>query len=127
MRWGRKLSAAVQWNPERRRWSRLPLAIPAFIRGVNGRPSDFGNFPVFFLSLESLWNVWRKDELNKEGASQSSRTVNRIRQVEGREWWLWGFAVTVTPVLTVGIVSPSFPGPHLRGDRPYCFDLTAWV
>src|SRR5438309_3848556 len=37
MRWGGKLSAAVQWNPERRRWSRLPLAIPAFIRGVNGQ------------------------------------------------------------------------------------------
>src|SRR2546429_8012122 len=44
MRWGRKLSAAVQWNPERRRWSRLPLAIPAFVRGVNGQGREFLEF-----------------------------------------------------------------------------------
>src|SRR5438445_13445985 len=44
MRWGRKLSAAVQWNPERRRWLRLPLAIPAFIRGVNGQGREFLEF-----------------------------------------------------------------------------------
>src|SRR5437870_7447179 len=44
MRWGGKLSAAVQWNPERRRWSRLPLAIPAFIRGVNGQGREFLEF-----------------------------------------------------------------------------------
>src|SRR5437879_10280800 len=44
MRWGRKLSAAVQWNPERRRWSRLPLAIPAFIRGVNGQGRELLEF-----------------------------------------------------------------------------------
>src|SRR5947209_18090612 len=50
-----------------------------------------------------------------------------MRQVEGREWWLWGFAVTVTLVLTAGIVSLSFPSPHLRADGPYWFDLKEWV
>jgi PAS domain S-box-containing protein len=50
-----------------------------------------------------------------------------MRQVEGREWWLWGFAVTVTLVLTVGIVSLTFPGPHLRADSAYWFDLKEWV
>jgi PAS domain S-box-containing protein len=35
------------------------------------------------------------------------------RQVERREWWLWGFAITVTLVLTAGIVSLTFPGNQL--------------
>src|SRR5438128_9450627 len=50
-----------------------------------------------------------------------------MRQVEGREWWLWGFAVTVTLVLTAGIVSLSFPSPHPRADGAYWFDLKEWV
>src|SRR5207237_10771474 len=50
-----------------------------------------------------------------------------MRQVEGREWWLWGFAVTVTLMLTAGILSLSFSSPHLRADGPYWFDLTEWV
>ena len=35
-----------------------------------------------------------------------------MRTVERREWWLWGFAVMVTLVLTLGIVSLTFPGFH---------------
>ena len=35
--------------------------------------------------------------------------VKPMRQVEAREWWLWGFAVTVTLVLTAGIVSLTSP------------------
>jgi hypothetical protein len=35
------------------------------------------------------------------------------QQVEMREWWLWGFAITVTLVLTAGIVSLTFPDNHL--------------
>jgi len=65
--------------------------------------------------------------LNKKENSQRSATPNRMRQVEGREWWLWGFAVTVTLVLTVGIVSLTFSGPHLRTDSAYWFDLKEWV
>ena len=40
-----------------------------------------------------------------------------LRQVEGREWWLWGFAVAVTLVLTFGLLSLTFPGFHLRVDE----------
>jgi PAS domain S-box-containing protein len=36
-----------------------------------------------------------------------------MRDIESREWWLWGLAVTVTLVLTLGIVSLTFPGFHL--------------
>jgi PAS domain S-box-containing protein len=49
-----------------------------------------------------------------------------MRQVEAREWWLWGFAVTVTLVLTAGIVSLTFSGPHLLENSEW-FDLKEWV
>lgn len=47
-------------------------------------------------------------------ASQSAsprspgRTSAKIRQIEGREWWLWGFAVVVTLALTTGIAFLTF-------------------
>jgi PAS domain S-box-containing protein len=51
----------------------------------------------------------------------------RLRQVEGREWWLWGLAVTVTLILTFGILSLTFPGFHLPTDRVYVLSLKEWV
>jgi PAS domain S-box-containing protein len=54
-------------------------------------------------------------------------TAIRIRQVEGREWWLWGFAVSVTLVLTFGILSLTFPGFHLPRDDFYSLTLKEWV
>jgi diguanylate cyclase (GGDEF)-like protein/PAS domain S-box-containing protein len=49
-----------------------------------------------------------------------------MKQIEGREWWLWGFAVTVTLVLTFGIVSLTFPG-FLRTTSSEWIDLREWV
>ena len=49
-----------------------------------------------------------------------------MRQVEAREWWLWGFAVTVTLVLTAGIVSLTFAGTHILENSEW-FDLKEWV
>jgi PAS domain S-box-containing protein len=49
-----------------------------------------------------------------------------MRQVEAREWWLWGFAVTVTLVLTAGIVSLTFPGSRLLQNAEW-LDLKEWV
>ena len=46
-------------------------------------------------------------------------------QVEAREWWLWGFAITVTLVLTAGIVSLTYPGNHLLNSE--WLDLKEWV
>jgi PAS domain S-box-containing protein len=62
--------------------------------------------------------------LNNEQYKQSC--TRPIRQLEAREWWLWGFAVTVTLVLTAGIVSLTFPGNNLLGDSEW-FDLKEWV
>ncbi len=50
-----------------------------------------------------------------------------MRQIEGREWWLWGFAVAVTLALTLGIVSFTFPWFHWQSDASYWFDLSEWV
>src|SRR5207244_13521232 len=50
-----------------------------------------------------------------------------IRQVEGREWWLWGFAVTVTLALTAGIVFLSYFGEHAETTAPYWTDPREWV
>ena len=65
----------------------------------------------------------------------SSRTLSpgtkpsalRLRQVEGREWWLWGSAVAVTLVLTFGILSLTFNGFHLANDYAYSLNLKEWV
>jgi hypothetical protein len=41
MRRGRGPTAARQPDTERRRWVRLSLAIPVFVRGVNGQGREF--------------------------------------------------------------------------------------
>jgi PAS domain S-box-containing protein len=50
-----------------------------------------------------------------------------MRRIEGREWWLWGFAVAVTLALTIGIISFTFPYFHWQADATYWFDLREWV
>jgi PAS domain S-box-containing protein len=50
-----------------------------------------------------------------------------MHQVEGREWWLWGFAVAVTLVLTFGILSLTFPGLHMLANKEYYLTLREWV
>jgi len=51
----------------------------------------------------------------------------QMRQIEGREWWLWGFSVAVTLALTLGIVSFTFPWFRWDSDASYWFDLREWV
>lgn len=50
-----------------------------------------------------------------------------MRQVEGRQWWLWAFAVIVTLVLTAGIVSFTFAGLNISKDEVYSSTLKEWV
>ncbi len=64
--------------------------------------------------------------LSSKEDKQHGKTPSRLRQVEAREWWLWGFAVTVTLVLTLGIVSLTFSGPHRLEDSEW-LDLKEWV
>jgi PAS domain S-box-containing protein len=51
----------------------------------------------------------------------------RMRRVEGREWWLWGFAIAVTLALTLGLISFTFPWLNRETDASYWFDLREWV
>jgi PAS domain S-box-containing protein len=51
----------------------------------------------------------------------------QMRRIEGREWWLWGFAVAVTLALTLGIISFTFPWFNGGSDVSYWFDLREWV
>jgi PAS domain S-box-containing protein len=50
-----------------------------------------------------------------------------VSRIEGREWWLWGFAVAVTLALTLGIISFTFPWFNREGDVSYWGDLREWV
>jgi PAS domain S-box-containing protein len=59
--------------------------------------------------------------------NSANAPLNVMRQVEGREWWLWGFAVTVTLVLTLGIISLTFFQLQPQSDNAYWFDLKEWV
>ena len=51
----------------------------------------------------------------------------RMRQIEGREWWLWGSAVAVTLVLTFGILSLTLPGFRQPTDDISSLNLKEWV
>jgi len=51
----------------------------------------------------------------------------RPRQIEGREWWLVGFAVTVTLALTAGIVFLSFYGNRPEELSFYWADPKQWI
>jgi diguanylate cyclase (GGDEF)-like protein/PAS domain S-box-containing protein len=53
--------------------------------------------------------------------------VVHLRQVEGREWWLWGSAVVVTLFLTFAIFSLTLPGFQQSTDNTYSLNLKEWV
>jgi diguanylate cyclase (GGDEF)-like protein/PAS domain S-box-containing protein len=59
--------------------------------------------------------------------NSSGMIPTEIRRIEGREWWLWGFAVAVTLALTLGVVSFTFPWFNRDADTSYWFDLREWV
>jgi len=50
-----------------------------------------------------------------------------VRQVERREWWLWGFAIVVTVFLTAAIIFLVLPGEHSERNPLYWASLREWV
>ena len=62
-----------------------------------------------------------------EGSINLSGKLIKTRQLEGREWWLWAFAVLVTLVLTAGIVSLTFFSDREGSNPSYWSDLRDWV
>jgi len=72
------------------------------------------------------------DGMNQQSFQQVGRNSpeaipTEMRRIEGREWWLWGFAVAVTLALTLGIISFTFPWFSRETDASYWFDLREWV
>jgi PAS domain S-box-containing protein len=65
--------------------------------------------------------------IKQPSSATSVERIPRLSQVEGREWWLWGFAVFVTLSLTFCILSLTFPGFHLPTDKLYALSLREWV
>jgi len=61
------------------------------------------------------------------GQNSPEAIPTEMRRIEGREWWLWGFAVAVTLALTFGIISFTFPWFNRETDASYWFDLREWV
>lgn len=59
--------------------------------------------------------------------TRKSPTAARLKQVEGREWWLWALAVTVTLVLTLCVLSLTFPDSRPSRDFLYYLNLREWV
>ena len=68
-----------------------------------------------------------QQEFQEVSQSSPEAIPAEMRKIEGREWWLWGFAIAVTLALTLGIVSFTFPWLHLDKDGGYWFDLKEWV
>jgi PAS domain S-box-containing protein len=61
------------------------------------------------------------------GRNSPEAIPTEMRRIEGREWWLWGFAVVVTLALTLGIVSFTVPWFDRETDVAYWFDLREWI
>src|SRR5208283_94287 len=59
--------------------------------------------------------------------SNSAAIPTEMRRIEGREWWLWGFAVAVTLALTLGIISFTVPWFNRQLEVAYWTDLKEWV
>jgi PAS domain S-box-containing protein len=62
------------------------------------------------------------------GSERSPKPIRFVtRRIEGREWWLWGFAVTITLALTAGIVFLTVGGQHNGYAPPYEINAREWV
>ena len=90
------------------------------------RSNAFRNFHFtrIVLTLNSTCSHSAGFVLNN--ARPKQHRTRPLQRAETREWWLWGFAITVTLVLTVGIVSLTFPGNQLLRNAEW-FDLKEWV
>ena len=82
-------------------------------------------------STSARMSLEAQPSANAAGAEQTpvraESIANPFRQVENREWWLWGFAVAVTLLLTAAILSLTFPEAPLSRDYLYSQTLREWV
>ena len=79
-----------------------------------------------FSGLESFFYRMTSDS-KKASPRSPAITSLKINQIEGREWWLWGFAVIVTLALTSGIIFLTFFDHDSGISAQYWTDLKDWV
>src|ERR1041384_6353424 len=65
--------------------------------------------------------------LGKTSSPPPQTPAIKFGQIEGREWWLWSFAVLVPLVLTAGIISLTFFTTQEGTNPTYWSDLRDWV
>lgn len=58
--------------------------------------------------------------------STSAPIAFKVKRIEAREWWLWGFAVLVTLALTFTIVSLVYPGLNISAESDWA-EIKEWV
>ena len=92
------------------------------------------NFPV--AEIREFWPTMRLTTVSSPTETPESDLIQqraeaaavKLRKIEGREWWLWGFAVVVTLVLTLGIASFTVPWFHISRDSAwYWAGLKDWM
>ncbi|MCU1269085.1 MAG: hypothetical protein JWN74_379 [Acidobacteriaceae bacterium] len=73
--------------------------------------------------------LFRQMPSDSQSASPRSPGIAslKIHQIEGREWWLWGFAVIVTISLTAGIIFLTFFDHDSAINAQYWTDVKDWV
>jgi len=91
----------------------------ALIRPLRGEAERLCNSG----KASKLGDVNRKPE-NPAGAKG---LLPHARQLEGREWWLWAFAVLVTLLLTLVVLALTFPASYPYCDASYSLNLREWV
>ncbi|HKT67850.1 MAG TPA: diguanylate cyclase, partial [Terriglobales bacterium] len=68
-----------------------------------------------------------KDSVRTGTLTPATPLPGEMRRIEGREWWLWLFAVGVTLLLTATIISFTFPWFPFQPYTTYWADLRDWV
>ena len=66
-------------------------------------------------------------KVNRKPKNVRSSFSATLPRVEGREWWLWGFAVAVTLVLTFAIFTLTVTDIRLYSDKVSSLNLKEWV
>jgi PAS domain S-box-containing protein len=80
------------------------------------------------IKVMSKWSDDMKQRSVQHVSPNSPEAIpTEIGRIEGRKWWLWGFAIVVTLALTLGIISFTLPWFTREPDASYWLDLREWV
>jgi diguanylate cyclase (GGDEF)-like protein/PAS domain S-box-containing protein len=98
---------------------------------ASGRSATFVTLPALptdpTIALATPNQPMAKDPARVPNLAPGTALPSEMRRIEGREWWLWVFAVGVTLLLTAGIISFTFPWFPFQPYNTYWADLRDWV